>query len=76
MTFVQATYVMATFVHISNISRQGQGKVKARLRHTDSVARLESFRVLKLTPWESSGTLRLRMATKCLLIPFGEGELE
>ena len=32
VTFVQATYVMATFVHISNISRQGQGKVNARSR--------------------------------------------
>ena len=31
VTFVQATYVMAIFVHISNISMHGQGKVQTRL---------------------------------------------
>ena len=30
VTFVQAICVMATFVHIRNISGQGQCKVKAR----------------------------------------------
>ena len=32
VTFVRATFLLATFVHISHISRQGQGKVKASSR--------------------------------------------
>ena len=44
ITFVQATYIMATFVHISNISRswQGQGKAKVRSRQEQGNVRVRS----------------------------------